>query len=67
MKRLRYLANITILVLVILGLAGRYFSAFAFAGASGTILPVPEPVAMILLGMGLISLAGFGRKWKRTP
>lgn len=64
MKRLRY---ITILVLVILGLAGRYFNAFAFTGASGAIIPVPEPILMILLGMGLISLAGFGRKWKRTP
>jgi hypothetical protein len=64
MKKLRY---IKILVLVILGLALRYFSAFAFTGPSGTTIPMPEPVSMILLGMGLISLAGFGRKWKRTP
>jgi hypothetical protein len=62
MKRLR---NIRTLVLVILVLTGPYISAFALTGASAATFPVPEPVSMILLGMGLISLAGFGRKWKR--
>lgn len=63
MKKLHY---IKILVLVILVLTGRYISAFAFTGAFGGMTHVPEPVAMIFLGTGLISLAGFGRKWKRT-
>lgn len=59
MKRL---PCIGILVLIILGLAGSYYSAVASA-ATGATVPVPEPVLMILLGTGFIALAGLGKKW----
>jgi hypothetical protein len=64
---MRRLPCIGILVLVILGLAGSCYSAFAFTGAAVATVHVPEPVSMIFLGTGLIALAGFGKKWKRTP
>jgi hypothetical protein len=55
--------KIGIVVLTILWVAGSYFSAFASTGVSVATVPVPEPVSMILLGAGLIALAGFGRRW----
>lgn len=64
---MKILPKIGILILVILGAAGSCFSAFGSSKASVTTVPFPEPVLLILLGTGLITLAGFGKKWKRTP
>lgn len=62
---MKIVAQIGILVLVILGAAGSCFSAFASTGAAFATFSIPEPVAMMLAGTGLIALAGFGRKWRQ--
>lgn len=41
-------------------------SGFSVAGEPAVLNPVPEPATMLLLGCGLIGLAGYGRKRMRS-
>lgn len=40
--------------------------ALADPNGNGTVNPIPEPTTMLLFGSGLIGLAGFRRRFKKS-
>jgi purine-cytosine permease-like protein len=55
--------NILVAVLLIIYIFGFIIIPTVFANNGGIeLISVPEPATLLLLGVGMVSLAGFGRK-----
>jgi hypothetical protein len=55
--------NIVASVLLIIYIFGFIIISTVFAdNGTNNIFPVPEPATLLLLGIGMVGLAGFGRK-----
>jgi len=55
--------NIVASVLLIIYIFGFIIISTVFAdNGTNNIFPVPEPATLLLLGIGMVGIAGFGRK-----